>query len=333
MRIIFNTLLAVFLVSFPLFSQANKIKFASLAPEGSTWMNVMKEYDTAVRQQSNDKIGFKFYAGGIMGDEKNVLRKIRLGQLHSAGFTGVGLGEILSEERIFDSPFLFKNIEEVDYVTSKFYDQFAQAFEKKGYILLGWAEVGFVYLFSNVPIYQKEDMKQVNMWMWESDPVARATFKALEIKAKPLSIIEVMTALQTGMIDAVYTSPLALIGLQWFTKVKYMMKVPIANAAGAVLISKKKFKRLSPDLQKILLENGKKYLEKLKVLGREDNEKSIETLKKNGIKIIEITSEPMLQNLDIAGKKARQRMVGKLFSQELLDEVESALEEFRKGQP
>jgi TRAP-type C4-dicarboxylate transport system substrate-binding protein len=332
MRFYYYILLILLSVIVNLSAQIDQIKFASLAPEGSTWLNVMKEYDAAVRQETGGKLGFKIYAGGIMGDEKNVLRKIRLGQLHSAGFTGVGLGEILPEVRIFDSPFLFQNYAEVDFITTKFYDRFAKAFEEKGYVLLGWAEVGFVYVFTNVPINKKADMEKVKIWMWEGDPVARATFEALGINARSLSVIEVMTALQTGMVDAVYTSPLAIIGLQWFTKVKYMMNFPLADAAGAVLISKDKFDKLSPGHQQILLKNGRKYLDKLKELSRQDNEKSIETLKKNGIQIISPPDSKELVELMNSGQKARQLMADKLFSLTLLNEVETTLQEFRKNQ-
>jgi TRAP-type C4-dicarboxylate transport system substrate-binding protein len=318
------------LFSSPGWSQVHKIKFASLAPEGSTWLNVMKEYDEAIRQESNGQIGFKIYSGGIMGDEKTVLRKIRLGQLHSGGFTGVGLGEILPEVRIFDSPFFFRNYEEVDYITQKFSDRFAKAFEAKGYVLLGWAEVGFVYVFTNTPIQQKSEMSRVKMWMWESDPVARATFEALGISAKPLSVIEVMTALQTGMIDGVYTSPLAIIGLQWFTKVKFMLQLPLANAAGAVLLSKAQFDDLAPESQEILLRNARLYFDKLKKLSREDNEKSIETLKRQGIQMTTLAQAENLQSFYEAGKSARQIMANELYSKTLLDEMEQALQEFRQ---
>lgn len=322
-------LLAGLLFISTLSAQTVQIKFASIAPEGSTWFNVMKEFDAAVRKESQNQVGFKIYPGGIMGDEKTVLRKIRLGQLHSAGFTGVGLGEILPEERIFDSPFLFQNYAEIDYITQKFYDRFAKAFEAKGYILLGWAEVGYVYVFTNVPIHKKADMQPVKMWMWESDPVARATFDALGIKAKPLSIIEVMTALQTGMVDGVYTSPLAILGLQWFTKVKYMLDVPLANAAGAVLVSKKVFADLSPVNQEILLRNGQVYFDKLKKLSRQENQTSIEVLKKNGIQLTKLDKNENIQEFTETGRKARQMLVGSLFTAELLTELETALQEFR----
>lgn len=323
-------ILIIFITASPSFAQKYQIKFASLAPDGSTWMNVMREFDKAVREQTNGELGFKIYPGGVAGDEKDVLRKIRLGQLHSAGFTGVGLGEIYSEVRIFDSPFLFRNYDEVDFIQQKFFDKFAQGFEKNGFVLLGWADVGFVYVYTNSPVKTLDDMRAVKMWMWEGDPVAEATFKAFGIKPIPLSVIDVMTALQTGMVNAVYISPLAIIALQWFTKVKYMMEVPLADAAGAVLISKTMYDKIPAAYQGILLSNAKKYFQQLMKLSREDNARSIETLKQNGIQIVPAPPADQLQSFYEKGKEARRMMASKLYPLELVEEVEQALEEYRK---
>ena len=332
MRKYFFIISSLFLITSLVHAQKYKIKFASLAPDGSTWMNVMRELDRTVRKETKGEVGFKIYPGGIAGDEKDVLRKIRLGQLHSAGFTGVGLGEIFSGVRIFDSPFLFRNYEEVDFIQQNFFDQFAKRFKEKGFILLGWADVGFVYVFSNSPVKKLPDMKKVKMWMWEGDIVAQSTFKALGINPIPLSVISVMTALQTGMVDGVYTSPLAMIALQWFTKVKYMMEISLADAAGAVLISKRMFNKLPAEYQKILLSKSKEYLVKLMKLSRQENQRSIEMLKKNGIKIVPSPPANEMTQFYEAGKKARRMMAGRLYSLQLVEEVEKALVEFRKNQ-
>lgn len=313
-------------------AQKYKIKFATLAPDGSTWMNVMREFDQAIREQTNGELGFKIYPGGVAGDEKDVLRKIRLGQLHSAGFTGVGLGEVYSEVRIFDSPFLFQNYDEVDFIQQKFFDKFAKGFEENGFVLLGWADVGFVYVYTNSPVKTLDDMKSVKIWMWEGDPVAEATFKSFGINPIPLSVIDVMTALQTGMVNGVYVSPLAIIALQWFTKVKYMMEVPLADAAGAVLISKKMFDKIPVQYQEILVTNAKKYFEKLMKLSRDDNARSIETLKQNGIKLTPSPPSDQLKLFQEKGKEARRMMAGKLYPLELVEQVEQVLVEYRKLQ-
>ena len=335
MKYINKHLIVLFLFLFTLISisssQAQKytIKFATLAPDGSTWMNIMHEFDKELRAQTNGEVGFKIYGGGVLGDEKDVLRKIRIGQLHSGGFTGVGMGEIASDVRILDTPFLFKNYEEVDHIYEKLNDTFAESFSKNGYELLGWAEVGFVYVFTKSPVSNLDDMRKQKMWVWQGDQVAEATFKVFGLNPVPLSVIDVMTALQTNMVDGVYTSPLAAVALQWFTKVKYMMDVPLADASGAVLISKKMYKKIPENHRSTLKTIAKKYMNKLTQLSREDNKKAIETLKNNGIQIMQPPDAETLDNYYTIGSSARSQLVGKFYSKDLLSKVESALSDLR----
>ena len=310
---------------------ATKIKFATVATEGSTWMKVMHELAKAVEDSTNGEVKFKIYPGAVQGDEKDVLRKMRIGQLHSAGFTGVGLGEILPEVRIMDAPFLFNTYEEVDYVSNKLSDYFAQKFEEKGYILLGWAEVGFVYVFTNTPVNDIKDMNGVKMWMWEGDPIAEAAFTSMDINPIPLSLTDVLTSLQTNLINGVYISPLACTALQWHTKVKYMLELPLADSNGAILLTKKQYAKLSPEQQNILKYFSTKYLRQLTQLSREDNAKSLELIKKAGIKFTNITDTNQLQSFKDAGKKARRSLVGKLYDQDFLTQVENYVLDFRNN--
>ncbi len=315
-------------MSFAGSQQKYSIKFATVAPEGSAWMKVMHEYDKAVREATNGEVGFKFYAGGVGGDEKAVIRKIRFNQYHSAGFTGVGLGEILPEVRILDSPMLFKTYDEVDHVLSKYTADFEKKFEEKGYVLLGWTEVGFVYVFSKKPLNNRKALKGAKMWTWEGDPVASATFGALGVTPVPLAVTDVLTSLQTNLIDAAYTGPSACMALQWFTKVNYITDVKLADAVGAVLISKKMFNKLPENYRKILKELGAEYMKKLTAISRKDNEDALQLMFENGIKKVEVSPEEMEFFIN-AGKQARLNMAGKLYSKELLDEFENCLREFR----
>ena len=315
--------------SFATYSQQYTIKFATLATEGSTWMNVMKEYDQQVRKESGGRVGFKIYAGGVQGDEKDVLRKIRLGQLHAAGITGVGIGEIAKNVRILDAPFLFKSYEEVDSVSSQFHELFAKSFENGGFVLLGWAEVGFAYTYTNSQVTTASDLKGVKMWMWEGDPIAEAMFNVLEVHPIPLSITDVMTSLQTKLIDGVYAPPLACVALQWFTRTKYMLDVPLADAQGAIVVAKSKFDQIPKDLKDILLNNGKLFFARLTRLSREDNAKSIETLKKNGIQVTTVRDKKLLAEYDEMGRKARRSLVGELYDEQLLRDVEQAVQNVR----
>ncbi|MEK9138313.1 MAG: TRAP transporter substrate-binding protein DctP, partial [Bacteroidota bacterium] len=171
------------------------IKFATIAPENSTWMKVMREYDATIRKESDGRMGFKIYAGGVQGEDKDVIPKIRLGQLHSAGLTGFGLGKIAPKLRILDSPFLFESYDEVDHLYNQLDAELSKSMLDNGFVNLGWTEVGFVYVYTNTPVKSPADMNGVKMWMWEGDPIAEATFKAFDIQPITLSVIDACVAL------------------------------------------------------------------------------------------------------------------------------------------
>jgi TRAP-type C4-dicarboxylate transport system substrate-binding protein len=310
-------------------AQEHLIKFATLAPEGTTWMKIMREYDQTVRKESGGRLGFRIYPNSQQGEDKDVMRRIRLGQLHSAGVTGVGIGDISGNLRVLDAPFLFESYDEVDHIHRLFEKEFEQEYEKNGFVLLGWAEVGFVYVFSNSPVRSAADMRGVKMWLWEGDPIAEAAFKALGVNPIPLSIVDVLTSLQTGLINAAYSSPLAAVGLQWHTRVKYMMDLALADASGAVVISKKKFDAMPQDLREILLRNGRDFMARLTKKSREENAAAIETLKKNGVQITGGGTPAERKQYAQIGKTARQSLAGSLYSTDLLDRVEKAIADFR----
>jgi TRAP-type C4-dicarboxylate transport system substrate-binding protein len=201
-------------------------------------------------------------------------------------------------------------------------------FEAGGYVLLGWAEVGFVYVFTNTPVAKVDDIRKVKMWQWEGDPVAEATFKAFGINPIQLSITDVLTSLQTGLINAMYISPYAGVSLQWYTATKYMLDYPLTNSSGAVVLAKKDFDKMPPDLQEILLRNGKQLMRKLTELSRQENIKSLDVLKKNNIIFTKPEAKEVPQYEEI-GRNARRLMVGKLFSEDLLKRVEQSVADFR----
>ena len=310
------------------FAAPKTIKFATQAPEGTTWMNAMRSFSKDVETKTEGRVKFKIYAGGTQGDEKDVVRKMRLGQLHGAGMTGVGIGEIASAVRILDTPFFFKNAEEIDHIYEVMDKDFRKIFEEKGYVLLGWAEVGIVTIFSNEPIAKKEDFKKVKMWLWEGDPAAEAAFSALDVKPIPLSVSDVMSSLQTGMINAVYASPLSAMALQWNAKMKYMLTLPLTTSSGAVVISKKAFDGLEEADKQILLDEGAKHFRQLTLQSRKDNEESLELLKK-GLTFVNPENAAAIKAFEDAGIKARNALTGKLYSKDLLDKVEAELKTFR----
>lgn len=322
--------ISLFAVALPPFCRAQTtVKFATLAPDGSTWMKAMKQFAVETSSRTAGRVTFRIYSGGVSGDEKDVVRKIRLGQLQAGGFTGVGLGEIAPEARLLDTPFLFKNSGEIDHVYRTFDADFRKIFENRGYILLGWAEVGSVNIFTNLPVTRPEDLRKVKIWLWEGDPIAEAMFSALKVKPIPLSVMDVMTSLQTGMLNGVYGSPLSVIALQWFTRMKYVFSLPITNASGAAVISKKTFYTLSKEDQKTLLELGDRHFRALTLQSRRDNEQSVGILKAKKLVFTDPAGPAVVAEFEKAGDEARRSLIGKLYSAELLDKVESALKAFR----
>ena len=309
---------------------ATRIKIATLAPEGTTWMKVMNEMAKEIKEKTAGEVKLKFYSGGVMGDEGDVIRKMRFGQVHGAGFTGRGMGEIYSEERVLELPRLLENYAEVDCLLEKMTPHIAAGFEKKGFVFLGWAEAGFVYIFSNKPIYAQADMKGVKMWMWEGDPLAKALFEATGIVPVPLDLPNVLTSMQTGLIDAVYASPYAAVSFQWHTKVKYMVSQKLTYATGALLISKKQFDKLSPAAKQAVKEVCARHLRRLTELTRVENDEAVGEIKKAGIQVIDLKQELGVEELNKASKEVYDSLVGELYPQSLLDKTLKARDGCRK---
>ena len=307
------------------------IKFASLAPEGTTWMRIMRKLDGDVRRGTGGAVRFRIYPGGVSGNEKDVVRKLRVGQLHAAGFTGVGLGEILPAARLFELPFFFRSYKEVDAVHRELDGWYEKAFREKGYVLLGWSEVGFAHFFSRNPIGSIPDLSKQKVWMWEGDPLARAYFESMGIRAIPLAVTDVLTSLQTGLIDTVYISPLGAIALQWFTKVRYINPVPMVNVTGAIIMSQKRFNRLSPVHQQFLLKRARERMVKLRRLTRRENAQALAAMKKRGLRVSAPPSDAELNVFRKIGQKSEQSVVGKLIPASLLSRARRVLSALRSG--
>ena len=259
------------------------LKFATLAPQGSTWMNIITDWADQVAKDSGGRLTFKLYGGGVSGDEPDVLRKIRFGQLQGAAMTGHGIGYIYSPARVLEIPFLFRDYDEVDYVRAQLLPQIRAGFHDNGFELLGWMEVGFVQLFSREPIYSLDDMKKRRIWLWQGDPLGDAFFSASHLSPVPLPITEVFTSLSTGLIDTAIAPPLGAIAFQWFTQTPYMTDIPVMDGIGGLIVSRQFFDKLPPDLQALLRKTGDAAGERLVIETRRDNAKSLAVLKQHGI--------------------------------------------------
>jgi TRAP-type C4-dicarboxylate transport system substrate-binding protein len=311
-------------------SQTTVIKLATLAPDGSAWTEIFNDLNAELKEKTNNGVQLKIYPGGVLGDEKDMIRKMFVGQIHGAVLTSAGLSTIFSEMDVFQIPFLFQTYDEVDYVLKKMDGFFKKGFEDKGYILPAWSEGGFIRLLSTKPIASLEDLRQAKVWTWEDAPMAKAIFEEAGISAIPLSLPDVLVGLQTGLVDVVYAPPSGAISLQWFTKTKYMTDIPLMYLIGGIVIKKNVVEKLSPAHRQILLELCPKYMDQLKLEVRKENQEAIKVMARHGVKLVRPSEEQIKEFKDVS-IRAMNRQIGNSFSKDIKDEVIGYVEEYRKG--
>ncbi len=307
-----------------------ELKLATLAPEGSTWMNVMNDLNQAIREQTQGEVGLRWYAGGIQGDETVVLRKIRSQQLHGGGLTGVGLGQIEPSLRVLELPFLMRNEDELRVIHEKMDGLFEERVHQAGFTVLGWADVGFVYLYSKNPVASTRELRAQKVWLWEGDPLAEAFLKAAGVSPVPLAISDVLTALQTGLVTTVYITPLANLAMQWFTRISYTTDVPLTFSLGAVVVTNTAFDAIPAQYQQVIRDCCHTYFDQLRAATSADNRESMEVIARNGVKSVTPSAEE-LAAFHRMGEEVQRALVGKLYDQALLDQLLTVLAEYRQA--
>ncbi len=309
---------------------AKQLKFGILTPEGTTWTKLVKEMGQELSEKSKGELTMKVAAGGVKGDEPDMLRAMPSGSLNSGAFSGVGLGEIVPSIRILEAPLLFRNNAELDKVKEVLFDDFAKEFDKKDFVLLGFAEAGFVNVFSKQKIDNEAALKKIKMWVWSNDKVAALFLNEFGIKTNPFILPEVSTQLSTGTIDSFYSPPLAAVGFQWFQHVKYMLDYPFVNSTGAMIVKKSFFTSLPEDQQKLLRETAKTYAKKVVEASREDNQKALEELKtKAGIEFLKPSAED-IKKFEGYAQNVYKKSIPDIYSQQLFDKVQGVLKSMRK---
>lgn len=312
------------------------IKMATLAPKGSNLVNIYEKLAEEIRVKTGGEVGFKIYWGGVQGDEKDVIRKIKLGQLHGGAFSGPGLGEIVPEVRVTEIPFVFRNHQEIAYVRGRLIPTMEKLFEEKGFVVIGWGDIGFLYVFSKVPITSIEVARQQKWWTLEGEPLGREMYKAMGVSPISLSVTDVATSLSTNLIDCATATPYMAVAFQWYTRFKYINEFPSSNILGAMVISKKIWDRISPESQDIILKLARESHGKIEEAARKEDEKCLKILLDAGIEVYrtgEVIKEEEVEFIFDAAEKTRNTLVGELYSQELLDRTMALLEEYRKKHP
>ena len=310
-------------------AQAMRFKIATLSPEGSIWMEKMRAGAAELARRTDNRVRVKYYPGGVMGDDKAVMRKIRIGQLQGGAFVGGSLSNFYRDNQIYSLPLFFRSFKEIDYVREHLDKRIMDGFETGGFVTFGIAEGGFAYVMSTVPIRTVEEMRRQKVWIPDNDSMILEAVKAFDITPIPLSIADVRTGLQTGLINTVTTPPIGALALQWHTQIKYLLDEPFLYIFGVLAVDRKAFLKISPGDQKIFREIMGRVFKELDQRNREDNIKALETLRKQGIKFVKPSAEALKEWCQDASEVPKRLVETDRLSQEMVDTLESLLKDYR----
>jgi len=313
--------------------QATTLKIATLVPDGTSWMKAMRAAATEITTRTEGRVKLRFYPGGVMGNDKSVLRKIRAGQLHGSVLTSGGLSALYPDVQIYSFPFMFRSYQEVDYVRTRMDQAIIDGLGKRGFVSFGLSEAGFAYLMSQRPISSVEEFRHNKVWTPEGDKLARIGLQAMGVSPIPLPITDVLTGLQTGLVDTIGASCVAAIALQWHTRIKYLTDNPAFYLYGSLVIKKRALKKLSsPDLQ-ILADVRGRVLKEINAKTRLDNENARQALLKQDIQLVTPNDEEITQwHVSVARAVAEMKRQED-FSEKLLRQSERLISEFRERNP
>jgi TRAP-type C4-dicarboxylate transport system substrate-binding protein len=323
-------LLAVLLLSLAApVTFAQTLKIATIAPEGSAWMNHMKSGAKVIAEQTQGRVKFKFYGGGVQGNDKQVQRKMRTGQLHGGAFTSGAMNKFQKDADLFAMPMLFNSIDEVRFVRKQMDAEVRQRLEDAGFVNFGFAGAGFAYMMSNKPLKNLSDLKGQKVWIPEGDLAGFAALRALGVAPVVMPVTDVMTGLQTDLLDSVTVPPVGAVIFQWHTRLKYITELPVAYVYASLLIDKRVFSKLLPADQLIVREVMEANYRKFDQSGVADNRNALAALLDSGLVMVAPDAAEVDEWRVIVNASHRQLASDGAFDAALLEQLQVLIEEYR----
>jgi TRAP-type C4-dicarboxylate transport system substrate-binding protein len=311
---------------------AVELKIATLAPERTAWVQDMRKAAKEIKERTDGRVIVKLYVGGSQGDSEQVLRAVRTKRLHGGAFTPTDLQDRYADVNIYGLPFMFESNSEVDYVRGYLDKKLLQGLKEAGFISFGFTNGGFAYLMSNEPVRGLDDLKGKRVWVPEGDRISYAAMDALELSPVTLPITDVMTGLQTGLIDIVAFPPTGTLALQWHTKVKYLTEMPILFSMGLMAIDAKAFGQLDEADQDIVHEVMAAIYAEFSRREPDENRNAKDALLNSGVQSIMPEPGEMERIRKVMEKTNRQLGEQGLFSMSLYDEMVGHIEDYRSQQ-
>jgi TRAP-type C4-dicarboxylate transport system substrate-binding protein len=311
-------------------SAQTTLKIATATPEGSQWMTDMRASAAEIKGKTGGRVVIKYYGGGSMGADSQVLKRISIGALQGGVFMPSALMKTYGDLGLYGLSMVFRSEEEANFVRSRMDSKIAAGLEDAGFVSFGFAATGFAMIMSNEPVESLDDLKGKRVWVPEGDEVSRRTMQAMAVTPIPLPLTDVYTGLQTGALDIIAMSSVGAVLLQYHTKVKYVTDVPLVYTMGFMAISKKAFAKISAEDQLIAREVLSGLYSRYNKLNFEDDREAKQALFNAGLKrVVPTTAE--LERLEAVLQQANLEMAQDgVVSLELYEEMMGHVEEYRR---
>ena len=307
---------------------AVRIKIATKTPENFKSARLVKHMTREIEEKTDGNVRFKVYYGGVKGSGRDLLLKMKSGEIQGGEFTAGEASSVLNDLQILNIPLMFNSYEEVDYVLDRIGPHFQKELGKRGYVVLGWLEVGFGYIMSEDPVAGRADLQGKKVWIPQGDPIGQAAFEALGVPPIPMTISDVMVSLQTGQINTVANSFVGAIALQWYTRVKYITDIPLLYIYGLLMITKDAYDTIPVEYRETVDQIVDRTFEELKTDIRKNNIESRDTLTKQGIQFVPVLPAQR-QELEEIMTGVNKDLAGKEFKGEALQRTQEFLKELR----
>jgi TRAP-type C4-dicarboxylate transport system substrate-binding protein len=310
-------------------AQAATLKIATESPDGTVWMKMLRKHGKAIEQRTDGAVKLKFYPGGVMGDSKAVMRKMRVGQLHGAVMTAGGMIQTYPDIALYNMPMLFQSNDEIDHVRAQLDASLMAGLRQNKFVGFGLAEVGFAYPMTQQPAVSVSQMRGLKVWTPDNDLGSLHAFEAFSIAPIPLPMSDVLAGLQTGLIDSVAAPPVGTIALQWHTQVEHALELPLLYIYGLFVMAEKPFEKLTPEQQLVVSEELRGAVRAADASARRDHISAKQALGNQGIEWRKPSRVELDEWLNLASQ-ARERLIDSGYvSAELYQQALNLLAEFR----
>jgi len=294
------------------------VKLATLVPDGSVWHKVLIDLGEDWSRDTQGRVSLRIYPGGVAGDEPDMVRKMRIGQIQASALTVLGLADIDDSFLVFAIPMFFDSYDELLYVVDRMAPTLKKRLEAKGFVLLNWGHAGWVYFFSKQPIQTVSDLKRVKMWVSAGDDRMVQMWKDAGFQPVALSATDIQTGLQTGMIDALPMTPLGILVLQWFRTTPHMVDAGMAPLVGGLVITRQQWNKISPADRPKMLEACLRGETRLKTEIPKQDETAMAEMQKRGLQVTHVKPENLAEWHSLADHFAA-RMRGSMVPADILD--------------